>query len=366
MPVARGLYSDVTMPNAGTEQPIYFKPVLMEKVWGGNRIAACWPEKRAEPGRIIGESWELVDRPEAQSVALGGRWDGRTLRQIMEDDPLSVLGPQLAAAKPARFPLLAKYVDAGAPLSVQVHPDDAGARHLNDRGKSECWIVVHAEPGSYIVRGLRPGTTRADYERAVANECVEQVLHSFHPKTGDVIALPPGTVHAIGAGIMVAEIQQNSDVTFRIYDYKRVGLDGKPRPLHVQEALKSIRFGDAGNEAANEFSGDMSADTVMPLAVLGQRGGEIEKLFNGKYFDLHRYCLEPGGETGLPARPEAPRVLMAIEGSGMLGDRPLAAGQTVLLPACAPSLVLRAGAKSKLVVLVSAPTLAACNWFARS
>jgi mannose-6-phosphate isomerase len=341
----------------GIELPIFFKPVLMEKVWGGHRIANFGPEKRAERGKIIGESWELVDRPEAQSVAIGGHWDGQTLREILEKDPVAILGPKLAAAKPARFPLLAKYVDAGQALSVQVHPNDEGARYLKDHGKSECWIVVHAGVDSRIIRGLRPGVTRADYERAVDKQCVEDVLHSFQPKSGDVIALPPGTVHAIGAGILVAEIQQNSDVTFRIYDYNRVGLDGKPRPLHVKEALKSIRF---EKYVDDDFTGFMDTDTVMPLAVLGQSDGEIEKLLNGKFFDLHRYRLEPGGITGLASHPQAPRVLMAVEGKGLLGDRELSAGQTVLLPASAAPVELRAQPRSRLTVVVSAPTIAAC------
>ena len=343
------------MQNGAHHEPIFLKPVLMEKVWGGNRIAGFGPQKRADPKQVIGESWELVDRPEAQSIADGGEWDGKTLRAILEEDAHAILGREMAAAKPARFPLLAKYVDAGDALSVQVHPDDDGARHRKDRGKSECWIVVHAEPGCRITRGLRPGTTRADYQRAVAEERVDSVLHSFEPKVGDVLALPPGMVHAIGAGIMVAEIQQNSDVTLRIYDYNRMGLDGKPRPLHVEEALSAIRFDAPGCE----FTGDMKADTVTPLHVTQGDNYVIETLFKGKYFDLARYRLQPGAVADLPALTDAPRVLMAVEGAGTLGGRELAAGQTVLIPASCLTLPVRGGPKG-LAMMVSAPTLAAC------
>lgn len=344
------------MGNADYEQPIFLKPVLMEKVWGGNRIASFGVGKPAEPGKIIGESWELVDRPEAQSVVLGGPWAGKTLRTILEEDPQLVMGKEFAAANPARFPLLCKYVDAGSALSVQVHPDDDGAKALKDRGKSECWIVVHADEDSRITRGLRPGTTRADYERAVANECVDEVLHSFKPKVGDVLALPPGMVHAIGAGIMVAEIQQNSDVTFRIYDYRRVGLDGKPRPLHIKEALESVRF----NEPGCEFTGDMRSDTVKPMNMHRQGALLNELMFKGKYFDLSRYTIDPDGTAELPAMPDAPRVLMAVGGRGTLAGRPLSAGQTVLLPACMPPVKVQASSRESLVMLLSTPTLASC------
>jgi mannose-6-phosphate isomerase len=344
------------MGNAEYEQPIFLKPVLMEKVWGGNRIASFGMGKQAEPGKIIGESWELVDRPEAQSVVLSGPWAGKTLRTIIEEDPQLILGTEFAAAKPARFPLLCKYVDAGSALSVQVHPDDDGAKPFKDRGKSECWIVVHAEADSRITRGLRPGTTRADYERAVANECVEDVLHSFTPKVGDVLALPPGMVHAIGAGIMVAEIQQNSDLTLRIYDYRRVGLDGKPRPLHVKEALESIRF----NEPGCEFTGDMRADTVKPISVKKLDGLTVELIFKGKYFDLARHTIDSGGSEELPAMPDAPRVMMAVAGRGELAGRPISAGQTVLLPACVRPMHVQAAGRDGLTLMISAPTLAAC------
>ncbi len=327
----------------------------MEKVWGGKRLATLNPDKHSEPGKVIGESWELVDRPEAQSIAFGGAWDGMSLRQIMEQDAAAILGAELAAAKPARFPLLAKYVDAGLPLSVQVHPDDEGAKPFNDRGKSECWIVVHAEPGSKIIRGLRRDTSRKMYEMAVAGNAVPMVLHEFSPKVGDVIAMPPGMVHAIGAGILVAEIQQNSDLTLRIYDYDRVGLDGKPRPLHVKEALAAIRFGHPGDE----FTGDMRANTIAPLMQSKARGITTEVMFKGRYFDLQRFTLEPGARMDMLALPSAPRVVMVVAGTGTMNGRPFLNAQTILIPASARRVDVSA-IERKLVMLVSAPTKAAC------
>jgi len=334
-------------------EPLYFKPLMMERVWGGNRLSALHG-KPIPPGKTIGESWELVDRPEAQSQIVGGPLDGKTLREALLQYPQDILG-SLAHAKPKFFPLLLKYVDAGSPLSVQVHPDDIGAKAFNDRGKSECWVIVHADAGAEIVRGLKPGTTRQQYEDAVAKDRVEDVLHAFKPRVGDLVALPPGMVHAIGTGLVVAEIQQNSDLTFRIYDYKRLGLDGRPRQLHVKEALSAIRFEGNGDE----FAGDMRADTVAPLETESSRGVKNELLLHGRYFDLRRYTITPGAKFMLPARPEAPRVLMCISGAGTLGGGEIKTGQTVLLPAAQPEIEVLSH-DGNLTLLVSAPTVASC------
>ncbi|MCY3020292.1 MAG: class I mannose-6-phosphate isomerase [Planctomycetota bacterium] len=337
--------------------PLCFQPILMERVWGGDRISALFG-RHSKPGKAIGESWELVDRTEAQSVLADGAASGRTLHELVNLYSRPILGELPMTHRPFRFPLLVKYIDARTSLSVQVHPGDTVARGFNDRGKSECWVVVHAQPGAKIVRGLKPGISRGECARAVEDERVEEVLHSFTPHVGDVIALPPGMVHALGAGLVVAEIQQNSDLTFRLYDYKRPGLEGKPRQLHVAEALAVMRFGAPGDE----FSGDMSRDTVVPLSARQGAGVVTEHLLQGRYFDLHRYLLAPGAEMTVAACPAAPRVLMAIAGSGRLGEAPLKAGQTVLLPAALP--LLRAAADKSspgpLVLLASRPMPDAC------
>ena len=328
---------------------------MVERVWGGNRLHRLHG-KNIPAGKVIGESWELADRADAQSVIAHGPFKGRTLRELLADQAEAVLGPALAAARPKWFPLLIKYVDAGEALSVQVHPDDAGAKALNDRGKSECWVVVHVEPGAKVTRGLSPGVTRADYEKAVASGQVESVLRSFTPKPGDVLAIPPGMIHAIGAGLVVAEIQQNSDVTFRIHDYNRMGLDGKPRKLHVAEALSAIRFEGSGDE----FSGDMKSDTAAPHSSERRGALHLEHLLDGRFFSLERHTLSAGGQYSLRANPAAPRVLMAVSGSGMLQGQALNVGQTVLLPADLPDVSISAGAEG-LVTLISTPTVAACG-----
>lgn len=329
---------------AKQNDPLFLTPLMVERVWGGNRSQSLFG-KPIPSGKVIGETWELSDRPEAQSLIASGPHAGRTLRETLASDP-AILGPSLAAHA-NQFPLLIKYVDAGTALSVQVHPDDSGAAAYNDRGKSECWVVVHAESGARVTRGLKPGTSRQQYQQAVREDRVEDVLHSFTPKVGDVIALPAGMVHAIGAGLVVAEIQQNSDLTFRIYDYKRLGLDGKLRALHVEEALTAIRF----DEKFESFEGDMRSDTVSPLSRRTGDGITIEWLLRGRYFDLDRITLSSGARTRFNL-PKA-HVLMTLAGSGDIGGQPLVAGQTLLLPASA-QVDLDAG-NNGLTVLLATP-----------
>lgn len=335
--------------------PLFFSPLMAERVWGGNRLDRLFG-KAIPKNQVIGESWEISDRPKEQTRVLGGLYDGATLSELRMQAPEALLGPALAARKPAHFPLLIKYIDAGQDLSVQVHPDDEGAKRLGipDRGKTECWVVLHAEPGARIQRGLKPGITRTAFEAALQEGRIEETLHFFAPRAGNVVAIPPGMIHAIGAGVALAEIQQNSDVTFRVYDYNRKGLDGKPRALHVRESLETIAF---DGPAPGFFAGDMLADTVEGVvANLGPARHEF--LLKGRYFDLHRITLE-GGQRLMPQRDGAqPVVLMVVRGSGMLGNRAIAAGQTVLLPADLPALgaVMTANPGQPLVWLESSPT----------
>jgi len=327
--------------------PLFLKPLMVERVWGGNRTQALFG-KPIPAGKVIGETWELSDRPEAQSLIASGPHEGRTLRETLAANP-EILGPNLLRhAK--QFPLLVKYIDAGTALSVQVHPDDAGAAAYNDRGKSECWVVVHAEPGALITRGLKPGTTREQYQQAVRDDRVEDVLHSFTPQIGDVVALPAGMIHAIGAGLVVAEIQQNSDVTFRIHDYKRLGLDGKPRALHVEEAFGAIKFdGDF-----KSFEGDMNADTVTPLSSDTANGITIDALLLGRYFNLDRMRFAAGATMRMHQAIQMPRVLMAISGSGAVEGHAISAGQTALLPANLSDMKVDAGTAG-LTILIGTP-----------
>ena len=337
--------------------PLFMQPLMVERVWGGNQLGKLFG-KHLPPGKVIGESWELSDRVNAQTLVSGGPLDGATLGQVREQAPRALLGAQLAARKPKSFPLLAKFIDAGQDLSVQVHPDDAGCQRLGlpDRGKTECWVVLHATPGARIQRGLKAGVSRAGFEQALRDGKIEAVLHFFEVRAGDCIAIPPGTLHAIGAGIVLAEIQQNSDVTFRVYDYNRPGLDGKPRPLHLKEALETFCF---ERLAEGYFQGDMRPDTVAGARVnLGPRC-RMTTLLKGRYFDLRRVELQSGAQV-LPEREaDTPALLMFLSGRGRLGGRAVQAGQTVLLPADLPRdtrALLATEGEAPLVWLESVPT----------
>ncbi len=340
---------------ASIGQPLFFNPIMVERVWGANRLQALFGKDQSK-GQIIGESWEICDRPDAQSIVTGGDFDGWTLRRLMEERTEALLGPQLASRKPPHFPLLIKYVDAGKPLSVQVHPDDAGAARLGipDRGKCECWYIVDAAPGSKIVRGLKEGVTREAFQKAIEENAVETLLHAFEPKSGDVIAIPPGMLHAIGGGIVIAEIQQNSDITFRVYDYGRVGLDGKPRQLHISESLDSIRF---DKQFGTYIAGDMHVDCVQGQAHATGRS-TITDYLTGMYFDLRSVSARQDQVAELPLAKNAPTVFCCVGGKGKLGDRSISAGLSALLPADLDprSAQLIATGDTPLKCLLSTPT----------
>lgn len=221
--------------------PLKFHPILKERVWGGRKLEVLYG-KPLPPSVPIGESWEISDRPGDVSVVATGPLAGRDLRWLMEKHPSDVLGD--VPAPDGRFPLLIKILDARETLSLQVHPPASLARSLGGEPKTEMWYIAHAEPGAELFAGLKRGVSRADFEQRLRTGGVADCFHRLPVAAGDALFLPSGRVHAIGAGLVIFEIQQNSDTTYRVYDWDRVGLDGKPRALHVEEALRSIDFTD--------------------------------------------------------------------------------------------------------------------------
>ncbi|MGA4580011.1 type I phosphomannose isomerase catalytic subunit [Limisphaera sp. VF-2] len=222
--------------------PLVFEPRFKERVWGGRRLETLYG-KRLLSGRPVGESWEITDRPEDVSVIANGSWAGRDLRWLMEAHREALLG-NLAPAAGDRFPWLVKILDARELLSVQVHPPAEVARRLGGEPKTELWYITEAERGAEIYTGLRRGVTREEFERRLREGTVADCIHRFAVRAGDAVFLPSGRIHALGAGLVLFEIQQNSDTTYRVYDWGRRGLDGRPRPLHVPEALASVDFQD--------------------------------------------------------------------------------------------------------------------------
>lgn len=301
--------------------PIFFQPILKRLIWGGRRLATIL-HKQLGPEHDYAESWEISDHRDDVSQVADGPLAGATLRALVREQGRALLGKALRA--PSQFPLLVKFLDANDVLSVQVHPDDERARRLaNDNGKTECWVIVYAEPGSLIYAGLRAGVTRESFRAAIESGQVEPQLHRFEARAGDCIMIPAGTVHAIGAGVVMAEIQQMSDATFRVYDWGRTGPDGKPRTLHIPQALESI---------------DFAAGPVNPIVPAAEPmvWGTREALTRCPYFALERLRLRAAAPVGSSDRFT---ILMGLGGRSEIRQGAerfaLAFGQTQLLPAAA-------------------------------
>lgn len=312
--------------------PLRLEPLYRRYLWGGRKLATVLG-RQLPPGDDFAESWEVVDRGPDQSRIAAGPLAGTTLGELLRRAPRQLLGERGAdrARAQARqmgapeaslsFPLLIKLLDAQRSLSVQVHPDDERAvrRTPPDLGKTEAWVVLDAVPGATVYAGLKPGCGPAELVAAVAQGKTAECLHCFQPAVGDCLFLPAGTVHALGAGLVVYEVQQSSDTTYRLYDWQRVGADGKPRALHIPEAL----------EAINYQAGPVTPQVPQPGAV-----PDVERLVTCDKFRLDRWRtsrpLTLGGDDSC-------RVVTVVQGTvEVAGDgvaQPLVAGQTVLLPA---------------------------------
>jgi mannose-6-phosphate isomerase len=297
--------------------PLRFEPLLRRYIWGGRRLATVL-------GKSLGveddyaESWEVVDHGAHQSTVQAGSLQGTTLGEIVAQHGAALFGryhPQ------KQFPLLFKLLDCNRNLSVQVHPNDAQAQRLDppDLGKTEAWVVLHAEPGSVLYAGLKRGFDRPAFEREIHRGTTELCLHKIEPRVGDCIYVPAGTVHALGAGLVVAEIQQASDTTLRVYDWNRVGADGQARPLHIEAALDVIDYAAA------------PVSVQVPQATT--RDG-VERLVACDKFVLDRWRIDDHATIGGDDRFH---ILAMLEGSLTVEDdpsgRPLKRGEAMLLPA---------------------------------
>jgi len=225
---------------ANLNSALTFNPLFQERIWGGSKLAELFG-KKIPPNKRIGESWEIVDRPEAQSIVRDGPLSGRSLHDLWVNFREELFGklPDVP-----RFPLLIKLLDAQEKLSLQVHPPQEIAESLGGEAKSEFWYVMAAEPNAEIFVGLRKSMTRDQFEDAVHSGTVADCIHAIRMKNGAAMFLPSGRFHAIGAGNLLVEVQQNSDTTYRVFDWNRVDDQGKPRQLHVDQALQCIDFND--------------------------------------------------------------------------------------------------------------------------
>ncbi|HWA10399.1 MAG TPA: type I phosphomannose isomerase catalytic subunit [Opitutaceae bacterium] len=288
---------------------LHFQPLYMERIWGGRSLETSLG--RTLPQEVkIGESWEIVDRVEAQSVARGGPFAGRTLREILSGHGETVMGPNWPAER--RFPLLVKWLDCHQRLSLQVHPPAAVAAELKGEPKTENWFIAETAPGAQLIAGLRRGVTRQQFEQALATNAIESCVHRFPVATGDSLLVPSGRVHAIDAGNLILEIQQNSDTTYRVHDWGRAGTDGRPRRLHIEESLRSILWDDF-------------EPTPLRAAPISGVVAECAE------FRIRRIVLGPGEHLAIAAG-EQPRVLSVVTGRVELKGASLGRGENVLLP----------------------------------
>ena len=288
-----------------------FLPVYQTRVWGGRAIETRLG--RSLPGNeLIGESWELVDRPEAQSVVAGGSLDGLTLREAIRTNAPAILGPKWDPALP--FPILVKWLDCRERLSLQVHPPKPVAARLNGQSKTENWFIAGCEPGAAVLVGLTPGVSREQFRAAIEAGALESCVRRAVVSPGDSVLVESGTVHAIDAGNLILEVQENSDTTYRVYDWGRVGLDGKPRQLHVRESLESIDF-----------------DSPAPEVV--RASSEPAILAKSAEFVLRRVPVTRGSSIEFRAGEQC-RLLHLVEGRLEFGDTGVRArrGDNLLIP----------------------------------
>ncbi|MBD3392729.1 MAG: mannose-6-phosphate isomerase [Chitinivibrionales bacterium] len=325
--------------------PIRFEPIIREKIWGGHSLRTRLA-KSVLPEAPAGESWEVSGFAGDRTRVISGGPKGATLDDLIASHGRDLLGPVV----PNRaFPLLFKFIDAGDRLSVQVHPDDAGARAngWGDFGKTECWYVVDAAPGQEIVMGFKEGVTREDVRRGIEAATLDTLLNYLRIEPGDVLFVPAGTVHAILGGTLLYEIQESSDTTFRLYDWGRTGAGGAPRPLHVEESLQVL---------------DMTwhdRHKIPPLAVHDGAGWAHLFRVACRYFALEEFRFSAAVTIALPPK-QSFKTLAVLSGAGTLlydgGEISLGLGQSVLVPASQKSVRLQAG-QDMHVLLTSVPDL---------
>lgn len=318
-------------------EPLFFRSIFRSYIWGGTRLKS-FLNKPVPSGERWAESWEIVDHGNDQSCVIEGPWKDWTLRGLIEQFPKSILGKN--ATPQSHFPLLLKYLDCQRVLSVQVHPNDDYALKMTppDLGKTEAWYVIDATDDALLYAGMKPGANRQNMTAALKEGRTEECLHSFHPKKGDCVFIPAGTVHALGAGLIVAEIQQASDTTFRLFDWNRVDSDGKARPLHIEEALEVIDFekGPVGT-------------IVRPI--IESAGGRV-------LIDCDKFRLLELNQSTKFEMNERFQIVTVVDGKAELiwstGKQDLLLGQSALVPAACMNFELQLGSDATVLIATAA------------
>lgn len=319
--------------------PFKIAPILVEVVWGGTKLRKY--NKLIPEGKKVGESWEVSTIKGRVSTISSGKFKDQKLTEILKQYPVELLGDNFASKYMDRFPLLLKFIDATDKLSVQVHPDEEYAKKRGGdiRSKSEAWLILEAEPSSWIVYGTKEGVTKRDIEKLIQEKGIEKSLNYVKVSPGDIIPIPPGTLHSIGPGILLLELQESSDTTFRFYDYDRIGLDGKPRPLHIKEALEVV-------------NPDIKFEPISPKLLMDCEGFKRKLLYKSVALRMELIELYDKYEF----MPEDRFWLMTVlEGEiKILGEEEefdLIKGDTIFIPALSTSFTLLNKVKSSTLFL---------------
>ena len=318
--------------------PLLFEPVLKDYIWGGRTLEKLG--RALPPQGPIAESWEIAGHDDGTTVVSNGRFAGQPLTEVQAQLGLDLIGSNNAwALERDKFPLLIKLLDASRPLSVQVHPADdyALAHEGNELGKTEMWVVLDAEPGAELILGVAQGTTPQAFRQGIADGKLEPYLHRLPVRKGDHICVPAGTLHAIMGGILIAEIQQNSNTTYRVYDWNRVGADGQPRPLHIDKALDVINFEQ------------VEPSLKTPVLISEGDGVRREQLCANQYFVTERIIMEEGATFSAKNDGCSLEIWGVLEGAVMISDVILEAIQFSLLPAALGAYTVKALATTTLL-----------------
>jgi mannose-6-phosphate isomerase len=312
-----------------------FRPIFKDRVWGGRELERLYG-KTIPDGQPTGESWEISDRPGDASVIANGSLAGKDLRWLMEKHAAEILGEAKPAAA-GRFPLLCKILDAREKLSLQVHPPASKAAELKGEPKTEMWFIADAAPDASLFVGLKRGVTRAEFEKKISDGSVADCFHRIPVKAGDTMFLPSGRVHAIGDGLVIFEIQQNSDTTYRVFDWNRTGLDGQPRELHIAQSLASIDFNDFEPE-------------LVPANYRNAANFKFRQLVEDPLFTVQELVFENAGSVKLAG--QYLRIIAVTKGAAKISDdssgiaAELKAGGFCLIPASLKNVEIRAAANT--------------------
>ena len=301
--------------------PLKFNPIFKSMIWGGDKLRQYKAIDTDQ--KNIGESWELSGVPGSESVVLNGEFAGRTITELIKEYGPELLGRHVYETYGENFPLLIKFIDARDDLSIQVHPDDAMAQSVHGQpfGKTEMWYVVSADKDAHLMSGLSAEITPEEYVSRVENNTITDVLCDYKVTAGDVFFLPAGRIHSIGKGCFIAEIQQTSDLTYRIYDFGRLGLDGKPRELHTELAKEAIDY-SVLDDYRTMYDGTLN---------------EVTPLVKCEYFQTNLLDLTDKVSMEVKSK-DSFMIVICLEGNGELMDSvgnvvSLKPGEIVLVPA---------------------------------